>query len=114
MRQEVAERSGFSFNAILRAIRGGELHAVEPVCDLGQLADAYSRCLGRGSPPGWAATARCAFPSDATSDLRVFRPAAHATIAVSERAQAPRRPAARHARPLRRSRATRPGGSRLP
>ena len=38
MPQEVAERSGFSFNAILRAIRGGELHAVEPVCDLDQLA----------------------------------------------------------------------------
>ena len=46
MPQEVAERSGFSFNAILRAIRGGELHAVEPVCDLDQLADSYSHCLG--------------------------------------------------------------------
>ena len=69
MPQEVAERSGFSFNAILRAIRGGELHAVEPVCDVDQLADSYSRCLGRGSPPGWAASARCTLPSDA-SDLR--------------------------------------------
>ena len=70
MPQEVAERSGFSFNAILRAIRGGELHAVEPVCDLDQLAGSYSHCLGTRVPPGWAATARCALPADATSDLR--------------------------------------------
>ena len=70
MPQEVAERSGFSFNAILRAIRGGELPAVEPVCDLDQLADPYSQCLGTQVPPGWAATARCSLPADATSDLR--------------------------------------------
>jgi hypothetical protein len=69
MPQEVAERSGSSFNAILRAIRGGELHAVELVCDVDQLAGSYSRRLGRGSPPGWAATARSARPSD-VSDLR--------------------------------------------
>jgi hypothetical protein len=56
MAQDVAERSGFSFNAILRAIRGGELHAVEPVCDLDELADPYSHCRGTqvlpaGRPP---------------------------------------------------------------
>jgi hypothetical protein len=50
MPQEVAERSGFSFDAILRAIRGGELHAVEPVCDRDQLADSYSHCLGTQIP----------------------------------------------------------------
>jgi len=29
--REVAERSGFSYHAILRAVRGGDLHALEPI-----------------------------------------------------------------------------------
>jgi hypothetical protein len=113
MPQEVAERSGFSYNAILRAIRGGELHAVEPVCDLDQLTDSYSRCLGRGSPPAMGDQREMCPSIGRDVRLEGFRPAAHAKVAVSERSQAPP-PAARHARPLRRRRAARPGGSRLP
>ena len=113
MPQEVAERSGSYFKAILRAIRGGELHAVEPVCDLDQVADSYSRRLGRGSPPRLGGH-REMRPSIGRVRLERFGPAAHAKIAVSERSQAPSPHAVRQARPLRRSRATRPGGSRLP
>ena len=69
MAQEVAERSGFSFNVILRAIRG-ELHPVELVCDLDQLADPPPAASDADRLAAGGSARRSALPRDATSDLR--------------------------------------------
>jgi hypothetical protein len=48
--REVADRSGFSYHAILRAIRRGDLHAFEPVPGHYRIElDEYERWLRR--PP---------------------------------------------------------------
>ena len=50
--RDIAERSGFSYHAILRAIRRGELWAFEPVAGHYRISiSEYERWLTRLSPP---------------------------------------------------------------
>jgi excisionase family DNA binding protein len=49
--KEVAERAGFSYHAILRAIRRGDLHALEPVPGRYRIElTEYERWLHRPAP----------------------------------------------------------------
>jgi excisionase family DNA binding protein len=49
--REVAERLGFSYHAVLRAIRRGELKASEPIKGRYRIAiDEYRRWAGLGAP----------------------------------------------------------------
>jgi hypothetical protein len=80
--REVAERAGFSYHAILRAIRRGDLHALEPIPGHYRIEiTEYERWLhrpadrsepeGRRAPTGLPRSRRTADPSLAGSFARL-------------------------------------------
>ncbi len=80
--KEVADRAGFSYHAILRAIRSGDLHAFEPVRGLDRLGDYYPDSYGVQIASRLAGHRQICPSTGRDGRLERFRPASHARIAA--------------------------------